>query len=136
MRDIHDSLYGAALGYLNQRFPGGSTEGAAAMYTDKGNILISTSPDCLNDGVSLCHETGALCEAYKLDELVTASMCITIDGRGGILILSPCGICQERLFLYGGHVSVAVPCDEDCTKWVSRMLTELQPYYWRDVLPS
>ena len=137
MNDVDETLYTlyvAAVNFLNSRFPGESWEGAAAMYTENGRILISTAPDSLNQGVSLCHETGALCEAYKLNERVTASICVVRDPQGDIRILSPCGICQERLFLYGDNVAVAVPDDQDSRKWVSKKLKELQPHYWRNAL--
>ena len=46
------------------------------------------------------------------------------------MVLTPCGICQERLFHWGGSVEVAVPAPGDPTSWLSRTLDEVQPYYW------
>lgn len=43
-------------------------------------------------------------------------------------ILSPCGICQERLRFWGEDVNVAVTLPDNSLKFVS--LGELQPYHW------
>lgn len=134
MSSVDENLYNEALRFINKRFPGEAWSGAAAMYTESGKILISTAPACVNSSVDLCHETGALCEAYKLDEKVTASICISRDDKGQVHILTPCGVCQERLYVYGGNVSVAVPMDQDSTKWEFKLLKEVQPYYWRNAL--
>lgn len=134
MNEITNELYQAAVDLINTRFPNKVWEGAAAIYTETGKILTSTAPDYYNDGVSLCHETGALCEAFKLAEKVTASICISKNDQEEYHILTPCGICQERLFLYGEDVAVAVPQEGDNTKWVSKKLKEVQPYYWRKPL--
>jgi cytidine deaminase len=57
-----------------------------------------------------CHETGAICEAYKLHEAVTASVCVSReDGLSPFVILPPCGICCDRLAFWGGDVEVAIP---------------------------
>lgn len=128
---LDDKLYKAALAFLEERFGGQPWKGVAAMYTASGRILLSTAPECLNDSASLCHETGALCEAYKLDEDVAASICISRDDRGVVHVLTPCGICQERLFFYGPGVEVAVPAEKNSSKWTSKKLADIQPYYWR-----
>ena len=104
MNDVDETLYTlyvAAVNFLNSRFPGESWEGAAAMYTENGRILISTAPDSLNQGVSLCHETGALCEAYKLNERVTASICVVRDPQGDIRILSLWNLSGEAIPIWG-----------------------------------
>jgi cytidine deaminase len=131
MRTVDENLYNAACAFLSERFPDQVWQGAAAMYTNTGRILLSTAPECQNDSVSLCHETGALCEAHKINEKVTASLCISKDDKGDIHILTPCGVCQERLFIYGEMVSVAVPDENDSKKWVRKRLKDVQPYYWR-----
>lgn len=122
-------LVQAAIDFVTQRFPSG-VEGAAAMYLDNGQILISTAPQVENETVSLCHETGAICEAYKLDRRITATVCVSRDDQG-FHILTPCGVCQERLWSWGGHVNCAVPLATDSTQWTSVPLSELSPHYWR-----
>ena len=47
-----------------------------------------------------------------------------------LLIATPCGICQERLYHWGYGVEVAVPRDDDPGRWQMRTLGELQPYHW------
>ena len=69
-----------------------SDEGAAGIYTESGKLIISTAPDTLNDSVSLCHETGAYCEAYKIDEKIVASVCVHQGGDGKNIVLIETGI--------------------------------------------
>jgi cytidine deaminase len=72
------------------------------------------------------------CEAHKLDIPVSASICVAREAETEpFIILSPCGICQERLAFWGRGVEVAVPQPDDPTKWQSKPLREVQPYYWR-----
>ena len=132
--DVDTALIQAIIAFIEKRFPGEGQDGAAGMYTSSGNMLISTAPEAFNDGVSLCHETGCLCEAYRLNESVTATACLVRESPERFILLSPCGVCQERLFLYGPNVSVAVPADDDPTRWQAKRLSELQPFYWRKAL--
>lgn len=86
--------------------------GAAAVRLADGRVLTSVGLDNLNMSVTLCHETGALIQAYTLDVAVTATVCLCRDReRGRVLVLPPCGICQERLALWGPEVEAAVPDD-------------------------
>lgn len=36
-----------------------------------------------NPSVETCHETGALCEAYRLDRALVASVCVTRSNHNG-----------------------------------------------------
>lgn len=128
---LDQKLVDAAIEFTKQRFPTEEWAGASAMYTDGGQVLISTSPETMNDSVSVCHEMGAICEAYKLNQKVTASVCVARDEAGHFHILTPCGVCQERLFIWGNKVEVAVPLDGDSTKWQMKLLSDVQPYYWK-----
>lgn len=112
-------------------FPNEPGAGAAAMYTEDGELLISTAPGVVSASVELCHEVGAICEAYKLNKKVTATVCVSRDEKGRFHILTPCGVCQERLFVWGGDIEAAVPTDDDSSNWQCKTLNELQPYYWR-----
>ena len=127
---LDEHLIQACKDFIAERFPSTDVEGAAAMYTEDGQILISTAPEVINAGTNLCHEVGAICEAYKLNKTVTASACVSRDEDGAYLILTPCGICQERLYIWGGDLEVAVPAAGDPTQWEMKLLKEVQPYYW------
>tara|TARA_R110000868_G_scaffold117600_10_gene312332 strand:+ start:2698 stop:3108 length:411 start_codon:yes stop_codon:yes gene_type:complete len=131
---VDQKLFDSVVSFIEQRFGKNSDEGAAGIYTESGKILISTAPDTLNDSVSLCHETGAYCEAYKLDEKVVASVCVHQGKDGKNIVLTPCGVCQERLFLYGDDVEVGVPDPANVNHFVSIKLKEVQPYHWRNIL--
>ena len=100
------------------------------MYTDQGNLLISTYAESPNVGAGLCHETGSICEAHKLGEKIVASVCVGRDLDGKFDIIAPCGICQERLWFWGENVEVAIPDENDTTKWVRKTLSEVSPHYW------
>lgn len=130
-------LVDAATRLVKERFPGEDWAGAAAMSLDDGQVLTSTAPKVNNAGVELCHETGALCEAYRLDRRVVASVCVTrADRDRGYWILAPCGVCQERLFVYGPDVEVAVPQPGEPSRWRALRLREIQPYWWGRVFPD
>ena len=127
---LDQKLVDAAIAQLEERFPG--EEGiAAAMYTAGGQILTSVFFQPEWGGGGLCAETGALLEAHRLNQRVIAAVCVSrLSGENPIVILTPCGICQERLFHWGDEVEVAVPDQADPTKWVAKSLKEVQPYYW------
>ena len=73
-------------------------------------------------------------EAHKYNEKVTHCMClIREDEDAPYRVLSPCGICQERLRYWGEDVQVAVTADDEPLKFVE--LRELQPYHWTKAYP-
>lgn len=127
---LDQALVDAAKDLLKGRFPG--QEGiAAAMYTQDGAVLTSVFFEPEWGGGGLCAETGALLEAVKLGKRVLASVCVSrLTEDSPIVVLTPCGICQERLFHWGETVEVAVPDPEDATKWRVKTLREVQPYHW------
>ena len=53
-------------------------------------------------------ETGALLEAHRDQRAVTAVACVSrLSAADRMLIATPCGICQERLYHWGYGVEVA-----------------------------
>jgi cytidine deaminase len=128
---LDQRLVDAAVELLEKRFP--EREGtAAAVYTADGDILTGIALELDYCGVGLCAETGPILEAHKLNKAITASVCVCWS-RGRIVILSPCGVCQERLFCWGEHVEVAVPHPDDPTRWIAKTLKDVQPYHWLKV---
>ncbi len=104
----------AAVELVQVRLPGQQWAGAAAMRLSDGSIVTSTAPSVPNPAVETCHETGAFCEAYKLNQEVRDSVCVIRSDQGGrFWILTPCGVCQERLFAYGPAIQVGVPHPEN-----------------------
>src|SRR4051812_47154522 len=109
---LDQKLVDAALKLAASRFPNRDA-GAAAMYTRSGRLLTSVCVEGPNSAACLCHETGAICEAHKLQEAITATVCVSRESAGApFVILPPCGICCERLRFWGGEVEVAVPLSE------------------------
>ncbi|MFP7477077.1 cytidine deaminase [Terribacillus saccharophilus] len=129
-----DMLYEAAIQLIKQRYPSG-WGGAAAMRTREGVILTSVAPEVLNAATELCMEVGSILEAHKLQTSVTHSICVTRDDENSpFKVLTPCGICQERLLYWGRDVQVAVTHEENKVKYVS--LEELQPFHWTHAYPE
>jgi cytidine deaminase len=128
---IEQDLVDAAIALTRSRFPDEPWAGAAALRLDDGTVLTSTAPNPPNAAVQLCHETGAICEAYKRGHRVLASVCVTAADKGrGFWILAPCGVCQERLFIYGPDVEVAVPDPADHQRWRTLRLRDVQPHWF------
>lgn len=126
--EIERKLYQTAIDLLERRYPSG-WGGAAAMYTEDGQILTSVAPEIINASTELCIETGAILEAHKLDSKVTHTICVVReDENSDFTILTPCGVCQERLFYWGGNVKAAVTNPDN--KLDYRTLEEIQPYHW------
>lgn len=130
---LDQELVDAATELARKRWPTG-WGGAAAMYTEDGRLLTSVFAESPNDAAGLCHETGAICEAHKLDAKITASVCVSRDSHEEpFVILTACGVCQERLAFWGGDVEIAVPHPMDPTGWKVKQLRDVQPYYWLNV---
>jgi|SRR5215218_264250 len=127
---VDQRLVDAAVALLDSRFAPNVWSGAAAMYTREGSLLTSTFVSPHNAAADLCYETGAICEAHKLGQHVTASVCVCRDPDGRLFVLTPCGICQERLFFWGPEVEVGVPDPADAAHSLSKPLREVQPYFW------
>jgi cytidine deaminase len=127
---LDQTLVTAAIDLLEARFP--RREGiAAAMYTEDRQILTSVYFEPEWGSAMLCAEAGAVCEAEKLGKRIVATVCASrVDKDSPIRILTPCGICQERLFHWGQDVEVAVPSIDDPAGWSVKTLREVQPYYW------
>ena len=131
---LDQSLIDAAIQQALARFPSGYA-GAAAIRTETGQILTSVCFEPPNSGAGLCHEAGAYCEANRLGARVVASVCVSrSEPDRPFLILAPCGICQERLALWGPDVEVAVAVPGQPSEWESKLLSELQPHYWRNAV--
>ena len=133
---VDRALVDAAVELAERRYAGDPDgdgwAGAAAMYASDGRILTSVFVDAPNDAAKLCCETGAIAEAHKLGLAVAASVCVSREGPDApFVILTPCGICQERLAHWGGDVQVGVPDPVDRSRWLSLPLREVQPHYWR-----
>lgn len=125
---MEEKLFNAAMQLMNARYPSG-WGGVAALATESGKILTSVAPETKNDALALCMEVGACLEAHKLNEKITHSLCVCREPESAtIIVLTPCGICQERLSHWGGNVLVAVSNPEN--KLLFKTLRELMPYHW------
>lgn len=127
---IGKEMYDKAVSFLNYRYKY-MAGGVAVLRIECGKYLISVWPEVNNASVELCAETGAICEAHKLNAKVTHTLCICRQSdKGDIKIYSPCGVCQERLYFWGPEVKCAITNKENDV--IFKTLKELQPYYWNN----
>lgn len=125
---MEEELLEAAKNLILLRYPTGFGI-SAALATSSGRILTSVSPDTKNDALSLCAEVGSCLEAHKINEPITHSVCIYRENENSeFIVLTPCGICQERLCHWGGSVKVAVSNIEKSL--IFKPLRELMPFHW------
>ena len=130
MRDvkIENKMYKIAKDFIEKRYPAG-WDGAAVIHTEQGHYFTSVSIETANASAVLCVETVAILEAHKYNEKVTHCLCLIRENeKSPFKILTPCGICQERLSFWGKDVQVAVTTKNNSLKFVP--LGELQPYHW------
>ena len=125
---IEQEMYCIAMEFIEKKYPKG-WGGAAVMHTACGQNLISVGIKTIDGNVDLCLETGALCEADKFDLKVTHTICVVRDDETKpFKVLTPCGVCQERLRYYGVDVLCGVTMPDRSLKFVP--LDVLQPYHW------
>ena len=135
MRDteIENKMYRLAAQLIETRYPTG-WGGAGVVRTANGHFYTSVSIETANASAIVCIELGAMLEAHKYNEKVTHCLClIRNDEHSEFKVLSPCGICQERLRYWGEEVQVAVTTADTGLKFVE--LRELQPYHWTNAYP-
>ena len=106
------------------------------MLLDDGTILTGTAPQAINPAVELCHETEPYCAAFRLGRRVLASVCLHREPGGRTVVLSPCGVCRERLATHGPDVLVGVAAPDDATAVVWKPLRAVLPDYWMTAFPS
>ncbi|MCL2827456.1 MAG: cytidine deaminase [Oscillospiraceae bacterium] len=133
-KSIEQKMFDIAVELINRRYPIG-WGGAGVIRTEDDKYFTSIWLDNINESVSLCIETGAMLEAFKHGTRVTHSLCVSrIDENSPNEILSPCGVCQERLRFWGGAVMVGVTTPDNCLQFMP--LDELQPYHWTTAVKS
>jgi cytidine deaminase len=125
----------ACASLIRDRFDDDDHHGAAAMLLDDGTILTGTAPDATNPVVGACHEVETYCAAFRLGKRVLASVCLHREPGGRTVVLSPCGVCRERLAVHGPDVLVAVAGVDDPTVVVWTPLKVVLPDYWMTVFP-
>lgn len=125
---IENKMYLLAVDLIKKRYPKG-WGGAAVIRTEEDDYYTSVPIEVKNESATLCIETGAICEAHKHNKKVTHCLCIVRDDENSdFKVLTPCGICQEKLNYWTGNVLVGVTNKENDLKFVA--LKELQPYHW------
>ena len=132
--EVENTMYKIATDFIEKRFPVG-WGGAGVVHTQQGSYFTSVALESANGSVLLCIETGAMCEAHKFNEKVTHCLCVVRDDENSpFKVLSPCGLCQERLRYWGEDVQVGVTTSENSLLFVT--LKELQPYHWTGAYPA
>ncbi|MBP1040927.1 cytidine deaminase [Vagococcus sp. BWB3-3] len=125
-------LLNAVKNELIDRYPTG-WGGVAGVLLDTNDILTSISPDFPNEGSSVCMELGSMLEAANQNKNITHTICLVRhDEMSPLKILSPCGICLERLRFWGNDVMCALTSDSVLDLKFAK-LSELQPHHWHKV---
>lgn len=101
---------------------------AAAALTSTGALLIGVCVDAMVDSACLCAETGPICEAHRRRDPIRASVCARWTPAGGAVVLPACGVCQERLAVFGDDVLIAVEATDDGVVYAP--LHTLRPHPW------
>lgn len=131
-----DATVAACRALIDGRYRDDDDRGAAAMLLADGTILTGTAPPAVNPAVQVCHELEPYCAAYRLDQRILASVCLHRLPRGRTVVLSPCGVCRERLAAHGPDVLAAVAERQDPTVIVWKRLKDLVPDYWMTAFPD
>ncbi len=133
--DLARELYEAALGSARSAADrAGDGEGvAAAAATASGRILHGVWVDAMVDSACLCAETGPICEAHRTRDALVAIVCVRWRGTAGATVLAACGVCQERLAVFGATVLVGVS-DAEPPGYRFRPLADLRPSPWWDAV--
>ena len=133
-KSIEEKMYQLAIELIEKRYPKG-WGGAAVIHTLTDNYYTSVALDTANGSAQLCIEVGAMCEAHKYNEKVTHCLCVVRDDESSpFKVLSPCGICQERLRYWGIDVLVGITTNDNSLKFI--FLNEMQPYHWTNGYPQ
>ena len=92
-QNIEQKMFDIAVEQINKRYPKG-WGGAGVIRAEDDSYFTSIWLDTINESVSICIETGAMCEAYKHDKRATHSLCVQRnDENSKYEITSPCGVC-------------------------------------------
>ncbi|MCT4388781.1 MULTISPECIES: cytidine deaminase [Leuconostoc] len=117
---------------IDKHYPEG-WGGAAGVLLENGDILTSISPEFPNAASSVCMELGSYIQAATLDQKITHTLCLVRENEhDSLTVLTPCGICQERLNFWGNTTQCGIeilPNGE--IHYIS--LADLQPFHWSRV---
>ncbi len=133
--DVSQVLYEAALELAirqAERNADGEGSGAAAL-ADDGAILTGVWVEAMVDSACLCAETGPIAEAHRTGRALTASICVRWTQPSGGSVLAACGVCQERLAIFGSAILIGV-ADAGEPGFRFRPLAELRPSPWWDAV--
>lgn len=97
---VDQRLVDAAIRQALERWPD-EEAGAAAMYTSEGDLLTSVYVEAPNTAVELCHETGAICEAHRRNVAITASVCVSREGKDTPFSSSARAVCVRSAWPFG-----------------------------------
>ena len=106
---------------------------AAAARADDGAVITGVWVDAMVDSACLCAETGPICEAHRSGRRLLASICVRVVDGSDPMVLAACGVCQERLAVFGTDVLVGVG-DDSSRGFAFRPLRDLRPAPWWDAI--
>jgi cytidine deaminase len=135
--DEEQSLFEAALVLAKEQAiadEDGEGVGAAAL-ADDGAVLTGVWIDAMVDSACLCAETGPICEAHVTGRALVASICVRWAEGSGATVLAACGVCQERLAIFGTDLLIGL-ADPSTPGYRFAPLASLRPQPWWDALDT
>jgi cytidine deaminase len=127
-------LIAAAIDAISRRYRNDWQEVGAAMQTRDGRIVTGVNIDAYIGRIAVCAEAIAIGRAITESgdrgiETIVAVRHPKPDEPGGIVVVSPCGICRELIYDYDAMARVIVPDNGRAPKVVS--IGELLPNKYR-----
>lgn len=132
MQTKTDQLFDAVKKTIDDHYPAG-WGGAGGVLLENGDILTSISPEFPNAASSVCMELGSYIQAATLRQQVTHTLCLVRENEhDSLTVLTPCGICQERLDFWGKTTQCGIDLLPDGEIHYIP-LADLQPFHWSGV---
>lgn len=121
---------------ISDRFPDDENHGAAAMLLDDGTILTGTAPQPSTPRSRSATRSSPSAARTGSVGRSPRRVCLHRQPGGRTVVLSPCGVCRERLAVHGPDVLVAVADPLDACIAIWKPLKDVLPNYWMTAFPE
>ncbi len=103
-------------------------KGGAALLTRRGRVFTGCNIESATYTPSCCAERTALVKAVSEGERQFAAIAIvgSMEGHRNTLITSPCGVCRQMLFEFGGPQLIVIMA-KSATDYEEMTLAQLLP---------
>lgn len=101
----------------------------AALLAKNGRVYTGCNVECATYTPTSCAERTALCKAVSEGDREFTAIAVVgakVDGPDDGLITSPCGVCRQMLYEFGGKELRVIMAKSE-TEYVEKTLEELLP---------